>query len=134
MIEEVNYQDLSSGIYESCPDILVLERATKNEIPVLSIEMIDGEITEVVAATGVHYTPEEIEIIRQYLQVPGIGNIISGTRVIYHDKDYVLLFGWHTNISNQTIYSWYLEALEEDVPPKTLYQEMIDEIDTLHFR
>ena len=37
------------------------------------------------------------EILRE------LGYIPKGARVIYQDKDYLLNFGWHTNISNQTI-------------------------------
>ena len=33
---------------------------------------------------------------------------------ITYDKEYELNFGWHTNISSQTIYSWYL--VRHDIP------------------
>jgi hypothetical protein len=43
--------------------------------------------------------------------VLGIGFLIPGDIVklkLTDCKEYELNFGWHTNISGQTIYSWYL--------------------------
>ena len=43
----------------------------------------------------------------------------------YENNTYVLLFGWHTNYSNQTIYSWYIT---NNNICHTLYKEMINKI------
>lgn len=76
----------------------------------------------------------EFNYERYVLNVPGVGMVVPGTRVVWKEQDYVLLFGWHKNISNQEIFSWYLRSLEKDVCDKTLYRSMIDEIELVHFR
>ena len=49
------------------------------------------------------------------LYVLGIGFLLPGDIVklkINDLKQYELNYGWHTNVSNQTIYSWYLKPIE----------------------
>lgn len=103
-------------------------------IDVASIVLEDNAITEVVTVDGDVYTRDLIEVCNKVLYVPGIGYLTPETRVIYKEQDYVLLYGWHTNISNQTILSWYLMPLEECIPYKTLYKDMINDIEVFHFR
>jgi hypothetical protein len=57
------------------------------------------------------YTKEEYTYTTECLYVLGIGFLIPGdlVKLKINERDvYELNYGWHTNISNQTIYSWYL--------------------------
>ena len=75
--------------------------------------------------------------------VKGLGYLPEGSIVEYNGKYYVLYFGWHKNISNQEIYSWYLvethtnQNLARFVPKnpecKTLYKWMIDKLNKVIF-
>lgn len=127
--------DITSYIYANLPDLIFVDKFTNQKLDISVVNLNpDGVIESVVTTEGSLYTRASLDIFKDYLYVPGLGNITPGSRVIYKEKDYVLCYGWHTNISNQTICTWYLEALEEAVPPKTLYKEMIDEIELVHFR
>jgi hypothetical protein len=128
-----NYLDLASQIIEDAPN-LKFSKEDGTVLDVIEIEMNNGNIVSVLDSDNVRYNIDEITYEKYLLNVPGIGYIAAKSRVIYKEKDYVLLFGWHTNISNQTIYSWYLSSLTEDIPDKTLYEEMINEIEIVHFR
>lgn len=103
-------------------------------IEVASVTLENNTVTDVVTANGDIYTSDLIDVYNKVLYVPGIGYLVPDTRIVYKDKDYLLKYGWHTNISNQTILSWYLESMEESIPNKTLYKEMIDAIEVVHFR
>ncbi len=128
-----SYIDLASQIIEDAPN-LKFSKEDGTVLDVIEIEMNNGNIVSVLDSDNVKYNIDEITYEKYLLNVPGIGYIAAKSRVIYKEKDYVLLFGWHTNISNQTIYSWYLSSLTEDIPDKTLYEEMINEIEIVHFR
>ena len=91
-------------------------------------------IVDVTDSNGIIYNRDDVNIYTKVLFIPGIGYLPPGTRVIYKGEDYCLCYGWHTNISNQTILSWYLEPLEVNAPMKTLYKEMINDIELVHFR
>ena len=57
------------------------------------------------------YAQNEYTYTTECLYVLGIGFLIPGDIVklkINECHVYELNYGWHTNISNQTIYSWYL--------------------------
>lgn len=63
------------------------------------------------------YNKDEYTYTTECLYVLGIGFLIPGDIVklkIDQLKTYELNYGWHTNISGQTIYSWYLVALPEE--------------------
>ena len=102
-------------------------------LEVASINLQDGIITNVTTIYEDTYSRDALNIYTNILYVKGVGSLVPKTRVVYEKKDYILLYGWHTNISNQTIYSWFLRPLEEAGPDKTLYKEMIDKIDIIHF-
>lgn len=92
----------------------------------------EGNVVSVVTPTET--LTEGFIVSNTALYVPGLGYLVPGTIIIYQDNDYVLKYGWHTNISNQTIYSWNLESLDSNIPPKTIYKDMINKIDTVHYR
>lgn len=114
-------------------DILVKTKGGEI-IEVASVTLENNTVTDVVTVDGDIYTSDLIDVYNKVLYVPGIGYLVPDTRIVYKDKDYLLKYGWHTNISNQTILSWYLESMEESIPNKTLYKEMIDAIEVVHFR
>lgn len=110
----------------------VVKSVDGTDLDIVNISLTNGTFTGA-STSEKNYTPEEVVYYKEVLYVPGIGNLVPGTRVIIKEKDYLLRFGWHTNVSNQNIYSWYLESLSEDIPPRTLYKEMIDEIEIVHY-
>ena len=60
------------------------------------------------------YNRGEYTYTTECLYVLGIGFLLPGDIVKLHISDvdeYELCYGWHTNISNQTIYSWYLKPI-----------------------
>lgn len=62
------------------------------------------------------YNQDEFTYTTECLYVLGIGFLLPGDVVklkIDADKKYELHFGWHTNISGQDIYSWYLVPIPE---------------------
>lgn len=69
------------------------------------------------------------------LSVPGLGYAYCGDELVLEEyrkpsKIWKLNFGWHTNISNQKIYSWFLSDPYEDIDInsnkyKTLYYDDI---------
>ena len=106
------------------------------------------------------YAKGEYEYTTECLYVLGIGFIIPGDIVklkITDDKAFEINFGWHTNISGQTIYSWYLVPVKsidyfydkrdgifnysdlaemnmESTGIMTFYKEYLDTIEVVEFR
>jgi hypothetical protein len=78
----------------------------------------------------------------------GVGYLIPGDIVRLHLLDkryYEVQYGWHTNVSNQTIHSWYLVPVNYDEVRKevvyrtdsnilTLYKEYLDTIEVVDFK
>lgn len=70
---------------------------------------------EIGANSTREYQRSEYTYTTECLYVLGIGFLIPGDIVklkITDCQEYELNFGWHTNVSNQTIYSWYLVPVE----------------------
>lgn len=64
----------------------------------------------------VSYNKDEYTYTTECLYVLGIGFLIPGDIVklkITDTKTYELNWGWHTNVSGQQIYSWYLVPQQE---------------------
>lgn len=94
------------------------------------------------------YTPEEYDFTRETVFVLGVGYLIPGDIVRLHLLDkryYEVHYGWHTNVSNQTIHSWYLVPVNYDEVRKevvyrtesnilTLYKEYLDTIEVVDFK
>jgi hypothetical protein len=103
------------------------------------------------------YTKENYTYTTECLYVLGIGFLIPGDIVklkINECVEYELNYGWHTNISNQTIYSWYLvpkkhpDLFKEDrkgifresdinitnTGILTFYKEFLETIEVVEFR
>lgn len=145
-------------IFDKCPDVKMYLKSDavnplgipsrEKEIDLISVD-VDTEGQYVVAHTddNEQYFVEDLIVEKNFLPVPGVGYLRPGTKVRLEGDptEYVLLFGWHTNISNQTIYSWYLRPIKEFIEDnsdneymsqpikelsddKTLYYEMINKI------
>ena len=80
----------------------------------------DGQfnsITTEIEGETVIYTKGNYTYVTECLYVLGIGFLLPGDIVklkIDELNTYELNFGWHTNISGQTIYSWYLVKLPHE--------------------
>lgn len=99
----------------------------------------NGEIISIIDINNTEISSDDFRFDKELLLVPGIGYIPPNTVVEWKDKNYLLCFGWHTNVSNQTIYSWYLHELNKNkkdkcAEDKTLYSWMIDEINEVSFQ
>lgn len=139
---------MKSQIFKNKPDIKVYSKKDPSqELSITSVNLdTEGHIVLVNTEDGQTIYSEDAEIYQNFLEVPGVGYLRPGTKVkLQSDSStYLLLFGWHTNISNQTIYSWYLRPLTEVVDKsdrdymshyqrplsqdRTVYRDMIDSI------
>lgn len=75
-----------------------------------------GILTTIYQGETIIYPAGTYTYVTECLYVVGIGLIIPGDLVklkINDLKKYELNFGWHTNISGQNIYSWYLVPVEQ---------------------
>lgn len=101
-------------------------------------------------------TPEDVIVLhnseydftRESVFVLGVGYLIPGDIVKLHLLDkysYEIRYGWHTNVSNQTIHSWYLVPVDYNMVTKeiayrtdsnilTLYKEYLETIEVVEFR
>lgn len=106
-----------SQIFKTSPNIRVYRKDDPQiEVNVTSVDLdTNGKIVILHDEEGNTIYSEDCLIYQDFLDVPGVGYLKPGTMVRLDDDltKYVLLFGWHTNISNQTIYSWFLRPLEE---------------------
>lgn len=149
-------------IFDHCPDVRMYLKSDpidnqfhnesyiptrEKEIDLVSVDVnTDGQYVIAHTDEGRQYFVEDLVVEKHFLPVPGVGYLRPGShiRLEKDPTEYVLLFGWHTNISNQTIYSWYLRPIKEFDNPdenkymsspvkvlsedKTLYYEMINKI------
>ncbi len=128
---------LNSPIYGEDPGFIFTDKVSGIRVPITEIELDSStfQITQLSDVIGTEVDPNTVTYQKYALNVPGIGNILPDSRVVWKEQDFILKFGWHTNISNQELYTWYLLPLEsEDPTPKTLYRWMINEIEIVHFR
>lgn len=107
----------------------------------------DGNIVFINTTDGNKLSADDYIIVQELLNVPGVGKLKPGTRVVLEENPYIeysLEFGWHTNISNQTIYSWYLYPIRQEEiisdkeymskpvqrlsVAKTVYESVVDQI------
>lgn len=86
-------------------------------------------------ANGKNLSKDALLYTNLVLDVPGLGGALCGDLITLKIKnkisEFSLGFGWHINISNQKIYSWYLLPLDghlntpdiEFKKAKTLYYD-----------
>lgn len=71
-------------------------------------------VTSILDGETYIYTSGNFTYTTECLYVLGIGFLIPGDKIrlkIDKPQVYELNYGWHTNVSNQTIYSWYLTPI-----------------------
>lgn len=113
-------------------------KLTGEPIKVTNIELDDlGTISKITGTVhGITAIMDSSQFIytNLILEVPGLGTAVCGDTIWLkrprkNTEEYILEFGWHTNISNQKIYSWYLVSALKDLDnhelpkAKTLYYD-----------
>lgn len=107
-----------------------------------------GNITIVIDDEERILSPDEYYYTRESVFVLGVGFLIPGDIVKLHlldKKFYEVKYGWHKNVSNQNIHSWYLVPVDYNVITKevayltdskilTLYREYLDTIELVEYR
>lgn len=72
----------------------------------------DGKIFSILDTSGVEWSFSDFLYTNLILEVPGLGQALCGDLITIKVKnkisDFILGFGWHINISNQQLYTWYL--------------------------
>lgn len=97
---------------------------TSEQIDASNVELdTSGEVKSIVTSSGMVYLSNEFVFTNLVLSVPGLGDALCGDIITLKTKakiqDFVLGFGWHINISNQKLYTWYLLPLVPDKNQKT---------------
>lgn len=144
MSEEIRETLINSLLYnERSPLDFRFTKLDGTVLDVISTTFENGEILTVTDTTGTVYEKDEFIYEKDLLPVKGIGYLPQGTIVEYDGKYYILYFGWHKNISNQEIYSWYLVETHSNTnyatvakphyECKTLYKNMIDKLNKVKF-
>ena len=127
----------------------------------ISVDVLsDGQFGALEVVSGgetAEYAQGEYTVLTECLYVLGIGFLLPGDVVklkIDAVAEYTLHFGWHTNVSNQNIYSWYLvpKRVDDlfadsrkglfnntsiditDTGILTFYREYLDTIEVVEFR
>lgn len=143
---------VDSPISSDKPDIKFYDQTTMKEVPIEIIKLDKGHITNIFVkekeGTYREVPLKDVFVCQDFLEVPGVGYLYPGTKVCLDDdqyhRTYVLLQGWHTNISNQRIFGWFLRPTdyipEEDqsnymsqlplgfFADRTLYEQMINHL------
>lgn len=116
-------------------------------------------VTQILDGTTTTYNKGQFTYTIGCLYVLGIGFLLPGDIVKLKIDDinrYEINFGWHTNVSGQTIYSWYLKQIPvekyfqtkdgifqstdlvemniENTKTLTLYKEYLNTIEVVEFR
>ena len=155
MNQELNFRDLHDLKQSNIIDYFSFYTKTGDYIPdVVSVEFDKYGQFGTITCNGpdyeepITYGPEEYDFTRETVFVLGVGYLIPGDIVRLHLLDrryYEVQYGWHTNVSNQTIHSWYLVPVNYDEVRKevvyrtdsnilTLYKEYLDTIEVVDFK
>lgn len=112
-------------------------------IDVATITVENGKFSAVTDKDGNQIT--EFTHVPETLHVKGIGNLMDGdiVKLKHMDKCFFRLkYGWHKNISNQVICSWYLVPSNiKDIPNPyspdghilTFYHEYLETIERVDY-
>lgn len=94
-----------------------------------------GDITYMDGEGDYHtLTNTEYTFTRETVFVLGIGYLIPGDIVKLHlldDKTFEVGYGWHTNVSNQTLHTWYLKPVDYNIFTKEVAYKTTHKIITL---
>lgn len=132
MLKAINSDNVISSKY------MFYSRHTRELINVTNIELdssgMISKITGTVHGITAVMDPSQFVYTNLILEVPGLGTAVCGDNILLKRpcknlEEYILEFGWHTNVSNQKIYSWYLVPVLKDLDnhelpkAKTLYYD-----------
>lgn len=132
MSKVINADNVISSKY------MFYSRLTGELIKVTNIELDDlGTISTITGTVnGITAVMDSSHFVytNLILDIPGLGTAVCGDTILLkrprkNIEEYILEFGWHTNISNQKIYSWYLVPALKDLDnhelpkAKTLYYD-----------
>ena len=151
---ELNFADLHTLKQSDIIDYFSFYTLNNEYIPnVISVNIgTDGKFGNITAVndTGeeISYAPTEYTFTRESIFVLGVGYLIPGDIVklnLFDKRSYEVRYGWHTNVSNQTIHSWYLVPVNVDEVTKevsyltcskilTMYKEYLDTIELVMYR
>ena len=155
MKQKLNFQDLHTLKRSDIIDYFSFYDTNGNFLSnVATVEILsDGQfgnitIKDTTAGDVIILTNTEYEYTRESVFVLGVGYLIPGDIVRLHLLDkrfYEVRYGWHTNVSNQTIHSWYLVPINYNEVTKevayltqsailTLYKEYLDTIEVVEYR
>lgn len=114
------------------------DKKTQDQIKVKSIHLdAHGTIDKITAESHnvtFESTSEDFVYTNLILEIPSLGTAVCGDLIYLQVprkpvQEYTLQFGWHTNVSNQKIYSWYLVPFLKNLDThelpkaKTLYYD-----------
>ena len=151
---KLNFADLHTLKQSDIIDYFSFYKLNGEYIPnVISVDIgKDGKFGNITAvdSEGVEtvYSYDEYNFTRESVFVLGVGYLIPGDIVKLHlidKRSYEVRYGWHTNVSNQTIHSWYLVPVNVDEVTKevsyltdskilTLYKEYLETIELVEYR
>lgn len=154
MNRKLNFADLHTLKQSDIIDYFSFYKLDGEYIPnVISVDIgKDGKFGNITAVdsegTETTYSYDEYNFTRESVFVLGVGYLIPGDIVKLHlldKRSYEVRYGWHTNVSNQTIHSWYLVPVNVNEVTKevsyltdskilTLYKEYLETIELVEYR
>lgn len=154
MNRNLNFDDLHTLKQSDIIDYFSFYDKEGNYIPdVISVNIgKDGKFGSITAVNEqgeeVIYPSADYTFTRETIYVLGVGYLIPGDIVklnLFDKIFYEVRYGWHTNISNQTIHSWYLVPVNYNIITKevaylttskilTMYKQYLDTIELVEYR
>lgn len=154
MNQKLNFQDLHTLKRSDIVDYYSFYDNNGNYLGnVTNVNILkDGQFGDITLTDSegheITLTNTEYNYTRESVFVLGVGYLIPGDIIRLHLLDrryYEVRYGWHTNVSNQTIHSWYLVPVNYNEVTKevaylttsailTLYKEYLDTIEVVEFR
>lgn len=155
MNRKLNFADLHTLKQSDIVDYFSFYDTSGNYLSNVATVQVDedgqfGTLTITDSSTGdvIELSRDEYDFTRESVFVLGVGYLIPGDIIKLHlldKRSYEVRYGWHTNISNQTIHSWYLVPVNYDAVNKevayltdskilTLYKEYLDTIELVEYR
>lgn len=155
MNRKLNFADLHTLKQSDIVDYFSFYDTSGNYLSNVATVQVDedgqfGTLTITDSSTGdvIELGRDEYDFTRESVFVLGVGYLIPGDIIKLHlldKRSYEVRYGWHTNISNQTIHSWYLVPVNYDAVNKevayltdskilTLYKEYLDTIELVEYR
>lgn len=155
MNRKLNFADLHTLKQSDIVDYFSFYDTSGNYLSNVATVQVDedgqfGTLTITDSSTGdvIELSRDEYDFTRESVFVLGVGYLIPGDIIKLHlldKRSYEVRYGWHTNISNQTMHSWYLVPVNYDAVNKevayltdskilTLYKEYLDTIELVEYR